>query len=334
MIDPQQMAVVQTWAYPKPLLTCRYAPSGRWLVSSAEDFQLQRWDTTSGEHHSVLGHESWVYALAFTRDSTRLISGGCDWRLVWWDLEGDRPEVIRTIEQAHRGWIRSVDVSPDGELVVSGGDDGRICLWRASDGEPVGQWLAHPGSRVYQVRFLDDQSGLISGDLHGQVHLWGFDCHASPLHSWDASQLYATVSGKRGSFGGVRSLVYHAERGEILVGGLHKASNPLGAIHEPCVLRLARSGAEPSQRHVAEGITQGVAWDLGLLADGSVIGVSGGGTGGFLLFWDDSAETTRHQFKLPSLARGMDLAPDKNHVATAHYDRHIRVTRLNPEVKA
>jgi hypothetical protein len=56
--------------------------------------------------------------------------------------------------------------------------------------------------------------------------------------------------------------------------------------------------------------------------------VSGGGNGGLLLFFSAEGEKDIHRFALPNLARDMDLHPDGVQVATAHYDKHVRITRL------
>ena len=59
-----------------------------------------------------------------------------------------------------------------------------------------------------------------------------------------------------------------------------------------------------------------------------IMGVTGGGSGGFLLFWKPDADKDYHRFQLPNLARDMDVHPDGLQVATAHYDRNVRITRL------
>jgi hypothetical protein len=82
---------------------------------------------------------------------------------------------------------------------------------------------------------------------------------------------------------------------------------------------------------LADGITHGVIWRLRFLADGSLMGACGGGKGGHLLFWKTDAEKDFHRFTLPNLLRDMDLHPDGLRVATAHYDRNVRVTRLGPK---
>ena len=92
---------------------------------------------------------------------------------------------------------------------------------------------------------------------------------------------------------------------------------------------------EPGERVLALmtagnlGITQGVIWRLCWLGDGTTLmGLDSGGNGGILLFWKPDAEKDFFRFPLPNLARDMDLHPDGLQVATAHYDRHVRITRL------
>jgi hypothetical protein len=73
-------------------------------------------------------------------------------------------------------------------------------------------------------------------------------------------------------------------------------------------------------------------WRLKWLEDNTLMALSGGGSGGFLIFWNPAAEKDPekdfHRFQLPNLARDMDLHPDGLQVATAHYDHHVRITKL------
>ena len=116
----------------------------------------------------------------------------------------------------------------------------------------------------------------------------------------------------------------------LAAGGLYKATNPLGAVHEPivCLFDLASDKPEPVRQQIADGITQGIIWSLRWLSDGTLMGVTGGGTGGLLLFWKPDADKDFHRFQLPSLARDMDLHPDGVQVITAHHDRHVRLIKL------
>jgi len=99
--------------------------------------------------------------------------------------------------------------------------------------------------------------------------------------------------------------------------------------YEPLVILFSLETGAAERQQLAEGITQGVLWRLVWLADGSLMGISGGGSGGWLLFWKPDADKDYHRFQLASLARDMDLHTDGITVATAHYDRHVRITKLN-----
>ena len=114
----------------------------------------------------------------------------------------------------------------------------------------------------------------------------------------------------------------------LAAGGLYKATNPLGAVHEPLVLQFNWESQKVEKQQIADGIPGGVIWRLRWLGDGSLMGLSGGSSGGILLFWKPDAEKDYHRFQLPNIARDMDLHPDGLTVATAHRDRHVRITRL------
>jgi WD40 repeat protein len=64
----------------------------------------------------------------------RLISGGSDGRLCWWEVQSGK--CLHEC-QAHEGTILSLKRSPDGTWLASGGDDGAIRIWDLHRGELV-----------------------------------------------------------------------------------------------------------------------------------------------------------------------------------------------------
>jgi hypothetical protein len=123
-------------------------------------------------------------------------------------------------------------------------------------------------------------------------------------------------------------MALNIERGELIAGGTHKATNPFGAVHEPLVLRINWADGVLKKSHSCEGIPGGLVWRVQWLKDGTAVGVSGGSTGGILLFFHDALEKEMHRFKLPTLARDMDIHLESNLVATAHYDNHLRISGM------
>jgi WD40 repeat protein len=73
-----------------------------------------------------LGHSAPVYAVAFTPDSSVLVSAGLDRVIRFWSLPGG--ELLGGLEW-HVGTVRGLAFSPDGALLTSAGSDGLVHLW-------------------------------------------------------------------------------------------------------------------------------------------------------------------------------------------------------------
>src|SRR5262245_6147970 len=76
--DPAQAHIALTLKHRRPLIACRFDPSGRWLFASSEDQSVVRWDLTAekpeGTKASLTAHDSWVHALAATPDGATLLT--------------------------------------------------------------------------------------------------------------------------------------------------------------------------------------------------------------------------------------------------------------------
>lgn len=325
MIDVTKARVIHNWTYERPLLACGIDPQARFVVTSSENRLLQRFFLPDGRLDVFPpAHDSWVQAIALAADGRTCVSGGGDGRLVWWDLT-ESITLVRTVD-AHDGWIRSLSLSPDGRWLASGGYDHQVHLWDMATGARVRSWADHE-MKVYAVQFFPDGERLATGDLQGTIVLRDRQAEA-PIARFDGSSLHSYNEGQRVNFGGVRSLAVDQEMTHLAAGGLHKASNPLGAVHEPLALQFTVAHQTLLHSHTAEGIPGGSLWQLKYLPDGHLVGVCGGSTGGLLLFWKRGQDLAVHKFQLPSLARGMDATADSSLVATTHHDGHLRISRL------
>jgi WD40 repeat protein len=217
----------------------------------------------------------------------------------------------------------------DGSVLASGGNDRMVRLWNPADGSLVRELPGHE-KHVYSVAFHPDGQSLFSGDLAGSIRQWNI-ATGEVIRTFEAKPLYEFNGGQQVDFGGVRALAVSPDGQRLAAGGLYKASNPLGAVHEPLVLLFNVATGMLERQQIAEGITQGVIWRLVWLWDGSLCGVSGGGSGGWLFFWKPDADRDHHRFQLPNIARDMDVHGDGVRIATAHHDRHVRITRLTPK---
>jgi WD40 repeat protein len=201
-----------------------------------------------------------------------------------------------------------------------------VRLWKMPELSLVKELNGH-ASHVYSLEFHPSGKTLYSGDLLGVIKEWDL-ASGKEVGSFDAKALHTYDGGQQVDFGGVRGLAVKPDGSAIAGGGLYKATNPLGAVHEPLVLVFEAKNHKAAKNLVADGVAQGVIWRLRYLADGSLMGGCGGASGGFLLFWKPGAEKLDHRFGLPNIVRDMDLHPDGLRVATAHHDGHARITRL------
>ncbi|MDM9385843.1 WD40 repeat domain-containing protein [Chlorogloeopsis sp. ULAP01] len=327
VVDVTKCKVASAWPTDRPLVACRFDPLGRYVFCGAEEKTVVRFKLDGGTKTALEGgHESWVHGLACTPDGKFLISGGCEGKLAWWEAAAETPTPLRQIA-AHKGWIRQLAVSPDGQLLASAGNDGMVRLWNTADGTLVRELAGHTRD-VYTVLWHPSGEFLCSGDLLGNVRQWDVR-GGSTVRTLEAKEVHSyNAAGQQVDFGGVRGLALSPDGKFLAVGGLHKATNPLGAVHEPLVMLYEWETGTLVKQQVTEGITGGGIWRLAYLADGTLVGASGGSSGGWLLFWKADEEKAFHKFQTPNILRDMDLSADRTQFATAHHDKHVRITAM------
>lgn len=84
--------------------------------------------------------------------------------------------------------------------------------------------------RLDRLLFHPSGQFLLSGDLKGQVHQWETGSGKLARKS-EGNDLRSYKGGQKVDFGGARSLALTPDSKHLLAAGLHKATNPLGAVH-------------------------------------------------------------------------------------------------------
>jgi WD40 repeat protein len=326
-VRPETIHVAKELKHDKPLISCRFDPTGRYIFAGCEDETVERWDLKTDPARSkpvaFTAHDGWVFATSVTKDGKTLLSGGSDGRLIWWPAEAPTPRPIRTVA-AHRGWVRSIAVSPDGAQVATCGNDRKVRLWSLADGKVQMELPGHERP-VYRVSYTAAGKTLVSADLLGLIIEWDVRT-GKEARRLDASKLHLYEAGQGIDYGGVRDFAFSSDGSFLACGGLINASNPLGAVSNPAVLVLDwKTGAMKTLQRPKEDF-KGVTWGVRFHPGGFIIAASGGTGGGLLWFTKPDQETEFHKLPLPNTARDLDLHPDGTQVATAHHDGVVRIS--------
>ncbi len=350
VLDPKQAHIVAQWKHDRPLNGVRYDPLARYVVSVSEDAAASRFLLADGTRTVFSGgYQGWGRALAYSSEGRFVITGSTDGNITWWETAAEAPpseeppsetpsdkeavarvtSPVRSIA-AHKGWVRCMDSSPDGTLIATGGNDNQVRVWNAETGELKHELSGHE-SHIYSLLFHPGGEWLLSGELKGVIRQWDL-ATGQEIRTFDAKKLHTYHGGQRVDYGGVRAMSISPDGKTLAAGGLFEAPNPFAGVNKPLVLLFDWETQEIKQEHVTDAVERGAIWRLEWLADGTIMGVSSG-TAGILLFWKPDTPGDYHRFKLPNQSRDMDLHPDGLHVATAHHDGHVRVTRLTAPVK-
>ena len=339
IIDPTKTRILRELKHTRPLIGCRFDPTGRYLFASSEDDTIQRFDLLGGVKTTLTGHQSWVRGMAFVAPSNTvpltmsaglagyaggggiaaikpagftLISGDYHGKLIWWNGAAETPTPTRTVA-AHDGWTRAVAVSPDGSLVASCGNDQLIKLWSAVDGRLVRTLEGH-GSHVYNLAFHPGGLRLVSADLKGVIKDWEV-ATGKPVRELDAKILHKYDAGFGADIGGIRGISFHPSGSQLSVIGITNVSNAFAGVGNPLVVLFDWADGKPKQLKPKDAF-QGTGWGVHIHPNGFVVGAGGGGQGR-IWFWNPADAANTHTVTVPANARDMAIHPDGSAIAVA-----------------
>jgi WD40 repeat protein len=326
-IDPTKVRQTLEYKHDRPLVACRYHPSGDSIVFGAEDNLIHRYDIAAKSITPFAAHDSWIRALGFSPDGSTLYSGGYDGRLIFWPATAEKPEPARTVA-AHQGWLRALAISPSGDRLATCGNDNLVKLWNAADGQSIAECRGHD-HHVYNVAFHPSSETLVSCDLKGNLKEWNAQSGEPTRELSAAAPLYKYDTTFRADIGGARSLAFSSEGKQLALGGITSVTNAFAGIGNPAIVLIDMADGKVIRQLEAQQKLNGVAWGVTWHPAGFWIGLAGGGGGGWLYFFKPDATNEFFKLKLPSDGRDLALSPDGTQVAVAHADKTLRLYALH-----
>jgi WD40 repeat protein len=323
-VDPAQTRLVNEFKHTRPLIGCRFDPSGRFAFAGSEDSTIQRWELATGKKTNLEGHKSWVRGLAFLPKEKLVYSGDYTGRVLCWPLDAEKPTASRTVE-AHHGWVRALAMSPDCKLLATCGNDNLVKLWSLPECKALGELSGHT-SHVYNVAFHPTGQRLASADLKGIVKDWDL-AKGTMVRELDASALHKYDTTFAADIGGIRSMAFDREGKLLACAGITDVSNAFAGVGKPLVVLFDWMTGKRKQGLVPKEAFQGTAWGVAFHPSGFIIG-AGGGNGGALWFWKPEEAQAFFTLKLPQNARDLDLHADGKRLAMAGADGVLRVYEM------
>ncbi|HEX6401407.1 MAG TPA: WD40 repeat domain-containing protein, partial [Actinomycetota bacterium] len=145
-----------------------WSRDGRFIATTNGGAALV-WDAATGRRrHTLVGHAGAVLAVAWSPDSTRLVTGGADGTAKVWGIgPGGAGELLSLASQEMTSGILGVAFSPDGARVMAG--DRAVTATNVWDVAPSGdaEWADLPaaGGDFLDVGFTPDgRSVLVEGE--------------------------------------------------------------------------------------------------------------------------------------------------------------------------
>ncbi|MHC1767236.1 MAG: WD40 repeat domain-containing serine/threonine protein kinase [Verrucomicrobiia bacterium] len=114
------------------------------------------------------GHADFIMAAAFSRDGSRLATGGADERLVLWDVA--RKTNLWT-QRTDFIAVTSLAFAPDGRSLFASGYDQNLRSWKVEDPTQVNAWAGHSAS-VNRLAIAPDGRSFVSASDDGAARIW------------------------------------------------------------------------------------------------------------------------------------------------------------------
>jgi WD40 repeat protein len=129
------------------------------------------WDATTGKKIGDLGHPDHVHAVAYSRDSTAIVTACRDGTARLWDAATGAQQALL---HGHLRALNSAAFSPDGRFIVTASDDRTARIWHTATGTEFFTLSGHQGP-VHVAVFSPDGQRVLTASADGSARLWPAD---------------------------------------------------------------------------------------------------------------------------------------------------------------
>jgi WD40 repeat protein len=262
--------------------------------------ELKRLEGDLIPNSKLEGHEFTVWSVAITPDGKRILSGGQDATIRFWDINEEK-EIHKFM--GHEGPVYGLKLMPDGKRLVSIADkDLAVKVWDL-DTKVLISSLAPNSAHVNAVAISHDQRYIVTGGDDGITRFWDVDRGVNLRTLEHSHSIY--------------SLLISPDNRYLLCGSKQEPLSPKPGVISvwDFELGILLKTLEGHKGHVTA---------LAMSADSKFI--LSGGQDGVVHLWDLETGT---QLKTMTGHKGailmIHIAPDGQHVITGSGDGTVRV---------
>ncbi|CAN6645893.1 hypothetical protein TRVA0_021S01332 [Trichomonascus vanleenenianus] len=159
------------------------------LVSCSSDLTVKLWNPRDNSQHLIGRHRDYVKCLAAqTPQSTMVISGGLDRRIIAWDIETASEILsISTVDRETgnepKSSVYALDITREANIIASGGPESIVRLFDARSADPILKFVGH-NDNIRSLLISDDGKWVLSGSSDATIKLWSVAA-ARLMHTFD-----------------------------------------------------------------------------------------------------------------------------------------------------
>jgi len=177
-----------------------FGPGNRWFAYGRTSGDVMKWSLENGGKREVLlRHRGGrAQAIAFHPDGRRMVTGGEDHRVCWWELGGGTAKLVR--EESFAGPVRWLEFSPSGgRRLVAGSRDGRVRVWDTDGGDLLWEQRGHTLALTH-ARFTGGGRHVLTVSMDKTARIWdaetGYAISSPMRHDvwWGAPEVMVPVS--------------------------------------------------------------------------------------------------------------------------------------------